>query len=300
MNHTHDHATVPDAALAARYRQRRLGLLVLLLAATVVPVVAMGAWWLWPLLVVPAALAAPLAGGTGLIATLLAAAIALAAASSGDVASAEVATGFVAVVVMAALGAAHAGMTQGVVGAWTARRADRDADGHAPRQVFDLIAHRDCRRAAETGSPVAVAIVAVPRVDLIAARHGAGAVDDLLDACTRAVTGAASRSDLVVEESDGRYVALVAGTAEAARDLGDRLATALESVAVRDRDGLRVTTGEVGVGVAQWSDHDTGPDSLIERASADLSAGMVRAGGTGAADDQVTGEFRGVAVPDAA
>lgn len=300
MNHADDHTPVPDAALAARYRQRRLWLLVLLLAATVVPIVAMGAWWLWPLLVVPAALAAPLAGGTGLIATLLASAIALAAASSGDVASAELASGFLAVVVMAALGAAHAGMTHGIVAGWASRGADAPGAGPAPRQVFDLIADRDCRRAAETGSPVAVAIVAIPRVDLIAARHGAGAVDDLLDACTVAVNGATGRSDLVMEEADGRYVALMAGTADAARDLAERMATALESVAVRDRDGLRVTTGEVGLGVSQWSDHDTGPDSLIERASADLRAGMARAGRVGADDDQVTGEFRSVAVPDAA
>lgn len=297
MNHAHDHTPVPDAALAARYRQRRLWLLVLLLAATVVPIVAMGAWWLWPLLVVPAALAAPLAGGTGLIAALLASAIGLAAASAGDVASAELAMGFLAVVVMAALGAAHAGMTQGIVSGWASRGADRASAGPAPRQVFDLIADRDCRRAAETGSPVAVAIVAIPRVDLITARHGAGAVDDLLDACTSAVNGATGRSDLVMEESDGRYVALVAGTADAARDLAERMAAALESVAVRDRDGLRVTTGEVGVGVAQWAQHDTGPDSLIERAATDLRAGMVR---TGAGDDQVTGELRSVAVADAA
>lgn len=297
MNHAHDHTPAPDAALDARYRQRRLWLLVLLLAATVVPIVAMGAWWLWPLLVVPAALAAPLAGGTGLIATLLASAIGLAAASAGDVASAEVATGLLAIVVVAALGAAHAGMTQGIVAGWASRGTDRASAGPAPRQVFDLIADRDCRRAAETGSPVAVAIVAIPRVELITARHGSGAVDDLLDACTSAVNGATGRSDLVTEESDGRYVALVAGTADAARDLAERMAAALESVAVRDRDGLRVTTGEVGLGVAQWAHHDTGPDSLIERAAADLRAGMVRAG---AGDDQVTGEFRSVAVPDAA
>lgn len=299
MNHPIDHTTVPDAALAARYRQRRLALLVVLLAATVIPVVALGTWWMWPLLVVPAALAAPLAGGTGLIAALLASAIALAAASSGDVASAEAATGFLAIVVMAALGAAHAGMTDGIVAGWAARAPGTRSAGPASREVFDLIADRDCRRAAETGSPVAVAIVAIPRVDDIVARHGSAA-DDLLDACSAAAAAVPGRSDLVMEDADGRYVALVAGTADAARELGERMATALESVAVRDRDGLRVTAGEVAVGVAQWSPHDTGPDSLIERAGAALRDDLVRAARADAADDQVTGEFRGVAVPDAA
>lgn len=300
MNQPIDHTTAPDAALAARYRQRRLALLVALLAVALVPVVVLGAWWAWPLLVVPAALAAPLAGGTGLVAALLAAAIGLAAASSGQVASAEMATGFLAIVVVAALGAAHAGMTQGIVAGWRARSAGSAGGGSAPREVFDLIADRDCRRAAETGSPVSVAIVAVPGVDGIAARHGAVAADDLLDACSNAVSRAASRSDLVMEDPAGRYVALVAGTADAARDLAERMATAIESVAVRDRDGLRVTAGEVAVGVAQWSRHDTGPDSLVERAAANLRHDMVRAGSPGASDDQVTGEFRSAAIPDAA
>ena len=137
----HHHAT--DAALAARYRQRRLSLLVVVVLVTVVPIVALGTWWMWPLLVIPAALAAPLAGGTGLIATLLACAIGLAAASGGQVTSAEVLMGFVAVIVVAALGAAHAGMGQGVIAAMPSFGRGRDgAVGPAPGDVFDIIAAR--------------------------------------------------------------------------------------------------------------------------------------------------------------
>jgi len=300
VNHDIDHTTVPDAALAARYRQRRVALLVVLLGVTVVPVVALGGWWMWPLLVVPAALAAPLAGGTGLIAALLASAIALAAASSGDVATAEAFTGFMAIVVVAALGAAHAGMAHGVLHGLARRRGATAGGGAAPREVFDLIADRDCRRAIETGSPVSMAVVAIPGVESLEARHGPAALHDLLDACSAAAAAVPGRSDLVMEDADGRYVALVAGDAEAARDLGDRIAGALEGVAVRDRDGLRLTAGAVAVGVAQWSADDTGPDSLLERASAALRDDMLRSARDGAADDQVTGEFRSVAVPDAA
>jgi len=294
-----EYDVAPDAALAARYRQRRLALLAALVLVTVVPIVALGSWWMWPLLVIPAALAAPLAGGTGLIATLLACAIGLAAASGGQVTSLEVFAGFVAIVVVAALGAAHAGMAQGVMAALPSfGRQQGRAAAVAPEQVFDLIAARDCRRAAETGSPVSVAIVAVPRVDLIGERHGDDVLDHLLEACTAAVMGITSGSDLVMEQADGRYVALVPGSSEAARELAERIALALEGVAVRDHDGLRVTAGSVGVGVAQWQDGDTGPDALIERAGAALQQDMVRTRATG--DDDVTGEFRAVPVADAA
>ncbi len=293
----HHHAT--DAALAARYRQRRLSLLAVVVLVTVVPIVALGTWWMWPLLVIPAALAAPLAGGTGLIATLLACAIGLAAASGGQVTSAEVLMGFVAIIVVAALGAAHAGMGQGVMAAMPSFGRGRDgAVGPAPGDVFDIIAARDCRRAAETGTPVSVAIIAVPRVQWIADRHGNDVLDHLLEACSGAVAGVTSGSDLVMEQSDGRYVALVPGTAEAARELAERVAMALEGVAVRDHDGLRVTAGSVGIGVAQWRDGDTGPDALIERAGAALQQDMAR--DTAPGDDQVTGEFRSAPIADAA
>ena len=292
-----DHDDATEAAIAARYRQRRLFLLALLLLVTVVPIVALGSWWMWPLLVIPAVLAAPLAGGTGLIATLLACAIGMAAASGGDVTSAEVTMGFLSIIVVAALGAAHAGMAQGVIAAMPSLGRDRAA-GPAPGDVFDIIAARDCRRAAETGTPVSVAIVAVPRVEWIAERHGDDVLDRLLDACSAAVVGTTSGSDLVMEQSDGRFVALVPGTAETARELAERIAMALEGVAVRDHDGLRVTAGSVGVGVAQWRGDDIGPDSLIERAGAALQQDMVRAGAP--ADDQVTGEFRAAPIADAA
>ena len=294
-----EHQDATDVALAARYRQRRLSLLAVVVLVTVVPIVALGTWWMWPLLVIPAALAAPLAGGTGLIATLLACAIGLAAASGGQVTSAEVLMGFVAIIVVAALGAAHAGMGRGVMAAMPSFGRGRDrAVGPAPGDVFDIIAARDCRRAAETGTPVSVAIVAVPRVQWIAERHGDDVLDHLLEACSAAVAGVTSGSDLVMEQSDGRYVALVPGTADAARELAERIAMALEGVAVRDHDGLRVTAGSVGLGVAQWRDGDAGPDALIERAGAALQQDMAR--DAAPRDDQVTGEFRPAPIADAA
>lgn len=292
-----DHDVERDAALAARYRQRRLVLLAALLVATVVPIVAMGSWWLWPLLVVPAALAAPLAGATGLMATLLASAIALAAASSGDVATVEAAMGFVAIVVVAALGAAHAGLAEGLGVPWRSR-GGAGGPAMAPSAVFDVIAERDCRRAAETGSAVAVAVAAIPRIRALRAVHGDDVLEHLLGACADAVAQVAHGGDLVMEDAPGRYVALVAGGEDAARDLGHRLATALEAVAVRDHDGLRVTAGSVAVGAAAWTSADTGPSSLIERADADLRRDM--AADVGRPDEQATGEFRAVAVADAA
>jgi PleD family two-component response regulator len=102
----------------------------------------------------------------------------------------------------------------------------------------------------------------------------------------------------VMEQADGRYVALVPGPAEAARELAERVAMALEGVAVRDRDGLHVTAGSVGIGVAQWREGDAGPDVLIERAGAALQQDMARDAAPG--DDQVTGEFRSAPIADAA
>jgi len=294
-----DHDVVTEAALAARYRQRRLVLLVALLAATVLPIVAMGAWWLWPLLVVPAVLAAPLAAGTGLIATLMLSAIALAAASGGDVGSAEILAGFAAIIIVAALGAAHAGMADGLM-ARVARGTAAPAAGMAPDDVFDLIAHRDCRRAAAGGPPVSVAMVAVPHVDSVGRRHGVGTMHALLDAASAAVVRETPGSDLVMEQGDGRYVALVAGTADVAREVAGRIAAALRGVAVRDEDGLRVTPGVVGTGIAQWEPGDSGPDALIERAEAVMLRDLASGGPAGRADEGATDQFRAVAVVDAA
>ena len=298
MRDAPDHDVVTEAALAARYRQRRLVLLVALLAATVVPIVAMGAWWLWPLLVVPAVLAAPLAAGTGLIATLMLSAIALAAASGGDVGSAEILAGFAAIVIVAALGAAHAGMADGLM-ARVAGGTEAPAPGMAPDDVFDLIAHRDCRRAAAGGPPVSVAMVAVPRVDSVGRRHGVGTMHALLEAASAAVVRETPGSDLVMEQGDGRYVALVAGTADVARDVAGRIAAALAGVAVRDEDGLRVTPGVVATGIAQWEPGDSGPDALIERATAAMRSDLVDAGPAGHADEGATDQFS-VAAADAA
>jgi hypothetical protein len=71
-------------------------------------------------------------------------------------------------------------------------------------------------------------------------------------------------------------------------------------VAIRDRDGLRVTAGAVAVGVAECTSSDTGPDSLIDRAGAELLQDLVRSGAPGASDDQATGQFTTISVADAA
>lgn len=299
MRYASDHDVVTEAAPAARYRQRRLLLLVALLGVTVVPVVALGVWWLWPLLVVPAVLAAPLAGSTGLIATLLAAAIALAAASGGDVGSAEMLTGFVAIVVVAALGAAHAGLADGLIDRVTVGEGD-SPHGFTPGDIFDLIADRDCRRAAEDGTPVSVAVVAIPHVVSVGRRHGADIQRAVLSASSAAVARAISGSELVIEQGDGRYVALVAGTSDVARHVARRISGALDGVAVRDADGLRITAGGVAMGVAQWNADDSGPDALIDRADAALRDDPAWSGGAGRADEGATDRFSAVAVADAA
>ncbi|MGB1676122.1 MAG: hypothetical protein ACPHJV_07000, partial [Miltoncostaeaceae bacterium] len=207
------------------------------------------------------------------------------------------AMGFIAIVVVAALGAAHAGLAEGLGAPWRSR-GGAGGPAMAPSAVFDVIAERDCRRAAETGSAVAVAVAAIPRIRALRAVHGDDVLEHLLGACADAVAQVAHGGDLVMEDAPGRYVALVAGGEDAARDLGHRLATALEAVAVRDHDGLRVTAGSVAVGAAAWTPADTGPSSLIERADADLRRDM--AADVGRPDEQATGEFRAVAVADAA
>lgn len=294
-----DHDVTTEAAQAARYRQRRLLLLVALLAATVVPIVAMGAWWLWPLLVVPAVLAAPLAGGTGLIATILLAVIALASASAGNVDSTEIMAGFAAIITVAGLGAAHAGMTDGLI-ARAARSTAEPAPGMAPDDVFDVIAHRECSRAAAGGPAVSLAVVAIPRVDSVERLHGTGTMHALLDAASAAVVGAIPGSDLVMEKADGQFVALVAGPADAARDVAGRMAAALGGVAVRAVAGGRVTAGAVATGVAEWEMGDSGPDALIERATAAMLRDLAAAGSAGRAEEGATDQFSAVSVADAA
>lgn len=293
-----DQHAVPEAALAARYRQRRVFLLVALVAVTFLPIVALGAWWLWPLLVVPAVLAAPMAGGTGLIATLLAAAIGMAAASAGGVSAAEVTVGFAAIIVVSALGTVHAGMGMGTAAASEGARPPE----LAPRDVFEIIADRDCRRAAETGAPVSLTIVGIPRLDTVATEHGRATAADLLAAARTAAARATSATDLVVGTDDGRFHALVSGTAEDARETGERIALAIEAVSIRTAAGIRVPVGAVGVGAAQWAEGDGGLPRLAERAERDLLFDMVSGvDGTRAhMDERVTGEFRPVAIPDAA
>ena len=289
--------------MATRYRQRRLMLLVILLAVTVLPIIAVGAWWMWPLLIIPAVLAAPLAGGAGLVGTLLATAIALAAASAGDVSASEITAGFVAIIVVAALGAVHAGMVEGVAFGW-GHGADADGDlarapgGLAPIDVFHLVADRDCRRAEEAGAPVALALVTTPRLDAIITDHGRATATAFLDAAGHGVARVIAPSDLVVDMGDGRFMALVAGDAALAREAAERIAVAIEAVHVRGAGGARITSGAVAIGTAQWADGDQGIDGMVSRAesSLELDARVAPL----PQDDDITGEFRSVAVADAA
>ncbi len=289
--------------MATRYRQRRLMLLVILLAVTVLPIIAVGAWWMWPLLIIPAVLAAPLAGGAGLVGTLLATAIALAAASAGDVSASEITAGFVAIIVVAALGAVHAGMVEGVAFGW-GHGADADGDlarapgGLAPIDVFHLVADRDCRRAEEAGAPVALALVTTPRLDAIITDHGRATATAFLDAAGHGVARVIAPSDLVVDMGDGRFMALVAGDAALAREAAERIAVAIEAAHVRGAGGARITSGAVAIGTAQWADGDQGIDGMVSRAesSLELDARVAPL----PQDDDITGEFRSVAVADAA
>ena len=243
--------------MATRYRQRRLMLLVILLAVTVLPIIAVGAWWMWPLLIIPAVLAAPLAGGAGLVGTLLATAIALAAASAGDVSASEITAGFVAIIVVAALGAVHAGMVEGVAFGW-GHGADADGDlarapgGLAPIDVFHLVADRDCRRAEEAGAPVALALVTTPRLDAIITDHGRATATAFLDAAGHGVARVIAPSDLVVDMGDGRFMALVAGDdriiAAHERAVGAALSYLEEHASLRRREDGEIvheTTGRL-------------------------------------------------------
>lgn len=289
--------------MATRYRQRRLILLVTLLAVTVLPIIAVGAWWMWPLLVIPAVLAAPLAGGAGLVGTLLATAIALAAASGGTVSTAEITAGFFAVVVVAALGAVHVGVVDGLSFGWASTR-DADGDGVrapgglAPLDVFHLVADRDCRRAAETGAPLALALVTTPRLDEIITDHGRATATAFLDAANHGVARIIAPSDLVVDMGDGRFMALVAGDATLVREAAERIAVAIEAAHVRGAGGARITSGAVSIGMAQWAEGDQGIDGMVSRAESSLEIDA-RAAYIAQADD-ITGEFRSVAVADAA
>ena len=240
------HDVVHGPAMTTRYRQRRLILLVTLLGATVIPIIAVGAWWLWPLLVIPAVLAAPLAGGIGLIATLLAAAVALAAASAGQVSAGEITAGFVAVVVLAALGAAHAGMAEGL--AFGQRDADDDRgrrpSGLAPLDVFDLIADRDCQRAAEDGGPVSLALVGITDLDDITTIYGGAVRDALLDAANHGVARVISPSDLVVAWEQGVPVSL-----DGERLAGAVLVARLAAASAQYGFGRNIHVGETALGI---------------------------------------------------
>ncbi len=277
-------------------------LLVVLLALTVVPIIAVGAWWLSPLLVIPAVLAAPLAGGAGLIGTLLATAIALAAASGGHMTSAEITAGFVAVVVLAALGAAHTWMAEGR--GFARHDVDADADvaprggGLVPGAVFDVVADRECRRAAEDGVPVSLALVTIPRIVAITTDHGHAIARALLHAANDGVARVISPSDLVVDMADGRFMALVSGPDGRAREAAERIAVALEAIHVRTPGGVRVASGAVAIGVATWADGDVGVDDMVSRAESSLELDTRAVPAT--IGDQITGEFRSVVVADAA
>ncbi len=277
-------------------------LLVALLALTVVPIIAVGAWWLSPLLVIPAVLAAPLAGGAGLIGTLLATAIALAAASGGHVTSAEITAGFVAVVVLAALGAAHTWMAEGR--GFARHDVDADADvaprggGLVPGAVFDVVADRECRRAAEDGVPVSLALVTIPRIVAITTDHGRAIARALLHVANDGVARVISPSDLVVDMADGRFMALVSGPVGRAREAAERIAVALEAIHVRTPGDVRVTSGAVAIGVATWADGDVGVDDMVSRAESSLELDTRAVPAT--IGDQITDEFRSVVVADAA
>ena len=215
----------------------------------------------------------------------------------------EITAGFVAIIVVAALGAVHAGMVEGVAFGW-GHGADADGDlarapgGLAPIDVFHLVADRDCRRAEEAGAPVALALVTTPRLDAIITDHGRATATAFLDAAGHGVARVIAPSDLVVDMGDGRFMALVAGDAALAREAAERIAVAIEAVQVRGAGGARITSGAVAIGTAQWADGDQGIDGMVSRAesSLELDARVAPL----PQDDDITGEFRSVAVADAA
>jgi GGDEF domain-containing protein len=143
-----------------------------------------------------------------------------------------------------------------------------------------------------------LALVGITDLDDITTIYGGAVRDALLDAANHGVARVISPSDLVVDMGDGRFMALVSGPAERAREAGDRIAIAIEAVHVRGGGGVRVSAGVVAAGVAQWIDGDQGMEGMLTRAESALIP--VPRTPVGITDTAVTGEFRSVAVADAA
>jgi len=119
-----------------------------------------------------------------------------------------------------------------------------------------------------------------------------------LDAANHGVARVIAPSDLVVDMGDGRFMALVAGDAPMAREAAERIAVAIEAVHVRGAGGARITSGAVAIGTSRWTEGDRGIDGMVSRAESSLELDA-RAAYLPQADD-ITGEFRSVAVADAA
>jgi diguanylate cyclase (GGDEF)-like protein len=245
--------------------RRRAVLLGVLLAGAALVVLA-GVPSAWPLLALPVALAAPLAGPRGLVTALAVTGVVLALVSGGAGADGTaLAVGFVTFALAGvAVGAGHLVKDREARHVAMLSLTDR-LTGLGNYAYFADALPRECRRAARYGQPLSLVLLDVDRFKAFNDRHGHDAGNRLLAAVGVAILGATRTSDIAVRYGGEEFAVIVPGPAAEAMAVAERVRCAVGELRLPVAGGEEIGT-TISAGVSEFVGTDGDGERLIDRA----------------------------------
>ncbi len=230
--------------------RRRIALLTALVALPVL-LMTMGAWQVWPLLMVPVALAGVLAGVQGLALVSAVTALAMAIVSDRPGASGgQMAVALLGAVALSLVVAGrHAAMQRDLRRAATESLTDRLTG--LPNYAFLCDAlPRELRRAERYGHPVSLVLLDIDRFKRFNDQHGHGEGNRLLARVGGTLLACARASDMPARFGGEEFAIVVPGPLSEATEAAERIRRAIGETRVSTGGGVAVAV-TVSVGVAE-------------------------------------------------
>lgn len=251
---------------APAVRRRRIALLAVALAVPSALILA-DITAAWALFAVPLALAMPLGGLPGLVASVAVAGCAITVASGRPGADgAAMALGLGAFVTAGiVVGVGHAVHAAAAERARAVAFADRLTIVASDEFFLDAL-ERESARAERYGTPLSVVVLDIDRFTDFNRRFGAVAGDRMIQAVGETIQALARRSDIAARLDGGQFALLVPGAEREAAALAQRILRAVTTLSVPASRG-READATMSAGVAA---HEEGDDrqgtALLDRA----------------------------------
>lgn len=263
-------ATAGRASMLSAGERRRFALLAGAFALPAI-LMAVGLWQAWALLALPLALAGPLGGRRGLVATASLVALALALVSGRpEIAGLTLVLGFAGFLATAvAVGALHAGYVREVRRVTSALVRDR-LTGLYTFGFFESALRRECRRARRYGQPLSLVMLDVDHFKAFNDRHGHEAGNRLLALVGQTMRASTRSSDIAARYGGEELALIVPGPIEEALAAAERVRTAVAAITMIVAGGARAGA-TISAGVAEHvPEGDEDGSRLLDRADAAL------------------------------